>query len=317
MVYVYGFPYYVKLTESPIIHKLRILQNNIDKTEIIEIFVDVIIKHEQSSIRDFIENGYQDCLILENVWSKMYVVSDMELNEQQITTLDSKLQGLYIDLKIDKPKKISYIYQYRMIEQQPSLMNAIETYDNITIHYPDIISDDYVYYNVVTPRKQGCIESNDDRINYRLLEKRQTFSSIHGILNTIDGSVDIFNYFPLVRTTNVYVLGPEWFIVPGTQQVAVLQIDSMVFWLITRDSFISKTNNVCVLEDLKYNTFNANRLNLQQLDAIQNVFTRYNFTNLSSTEHRIMGMDNNLIMYIGVCDEEELGTYSSSLAQFY
>ena len=90
MVYVYGFPYYVKLTESPIIHKLRILQNNIDKTEIIEIFVDVIIKHEQSSIRDFIENGYQDCLILENVWSKMYVVSDMELNEQQITTLDSK-----------------------------------------------------------------------------------------------------------------------------------------------------------------------------------------------------------------------------------
>ena len=312
MIYVYGFPYYIKLAKSPVIHKLRILQNNPDKTEIVELFIDVVIKHEQTSIRDFIENGYKDCLTLENVWGKMYVVSFVELTEQQISTIDTKLQTLYIELKLNPPKKISYIYSYRLIEQQPSLVDAIETYDNITIHYSSIISGDYTYYNVVNPRKPGCTETNDDQINYKLLEKRKTFSSIHGIINNTDGTVDIFNHYPLTRTTDVYILGPEWSLVPNTQQVAVLQIDSMVFWLITRNSFISKTNNVCNLEDLRYNAINANRLSLPQLSAIQNVFSRYNFTNVSSNEHRIMAMDDNLIMYIGVCDEEELGIYSTS-----
>lgn len=61
-----------------------------------------------------------------------------------------------------------------------------------------------------------------------------------------------------------------------------------------------------------FSVFDMNRATQRQLDSIQNAFAEYAFAKTEFNRHFAMGVDDRLVMFIGVCAEEDLGIFASA-----
>ncbi len=302
MVVVYGTPLYTKVNAS-VIQPLKLAQNIAGKT--VTIPIKILIISANSSIRSFIENNYVDCI--HSTDSRVYVESPFILTPEQLQVLNVKLQTLSVDLKLPELRTYNQKFEYTIVETLPSVPVTLKKFKNIHLHYAYYSDGAFTYINMSS--KANSIDANEDVIHYAPFKDRNVYTTVHGHVN-VDGSVNIFNYFPVTNTYDVYMLDSSQYRTINDNIAQLVVDDNFIFYLISHNSLSCPNkayNYIC--------NKHIDRLRPCQIRKAYEIFSENGFHNVYIDHNCMYAYDSDAFMYTGVIDDAKLGSFAKYFAQ--
>ncbi|AII15835.1 hypothetical protein PmNV_047 [Penaeus monodon nudivirus] len=230
------------------------------------------------------------------VMCNIFIVVEGSLSGDILDTIES-----YIEKNITETFKINEPVTIRPYGVAASVEDAISSYKNITIHYSGFSNDLYNYINYRS-LNEVCIDEYNEIITYKHLNDRKLFSSVSGKVAE-DRSVSIFEFYPLKNVTTVFIIPDEFYILPESKnRIALMKIGVFTFWLVSRyHSFFNRND---VPELVTASSFSVSSLPSLTMSNLYNVFQKYEFYNLNTSESCIYSEDvaNNLLFFVGIYD---------------
>ncbi|UHB41770.1 hypothetical protein MrNuV_ORF047 [Macrobrachium rosenbergii nudivirus] len=238
----------------------------------------------------------------------IFIMSKEFLSRQHINLIED-----FISHNVSETKPIPEPIPIRCIGKSTSAIDSFN-YNNITLHFNSFTNNYYNFINYVSNDPEH-IHIHDSRICYKKLHTRMNADLIHGKVNGFTRGVNIFQWYPMLNTPTVYILPNEFSILKrSNNRVAFINVDNYYFWLVTdkhsflNDNLIDSDNSALY----KTSAFCSTNLNQQSLNAIFNVFKKYNFNNYIINESAIVAEDiqSSLLFYTGVCKTSDYSQYS-------
>lgn len=322
MIFVYGSPYYLNIT-YPLVTKIKMLDVNglasrygsVCSRSIVETVVSkgkkrkyeeiqpqtltmtIIVANANTSIRSFIENDYQDCGAM--TLGRIYVHTNQPLIETQLDAVKDKLKEFPADMNLTGVIEKNKHFNYTTIEHMPSLRDTLAKYNKIHIHYSYASDGDYTFINMSS--LPGCIDINEDVIEFSTLSDRNSYSSYHGHIN-FNGTVDIFQYLPLAFEYKCLKVPDGYQLTPNVCQIFR---GNFVFYIISKVFLVSSNKSVNFIHNTKLDLFSDANI----MKALE-VFSEFGFCNVNIDQNCIYANDDNVLMVIGVISNQILGSFS-------
>uniref|UniRef100_A0AAU8GF28 Uncharacterized protein n=1 Tax=Faxonius propinquus nudivirus TaxID=3139431 RepID=A0AAU8GF28_9VIRU len=304
--YIYKTKYYGNLLPN-ILNFETILTNNLNEIE--KIPIKIIFYDQNLSIRNFIESDFIDTYKQERSISNVYIFANSLLDLDSINSILDKIILLneHSSFKL-KTYPQSLIYVPQTIYKNTT--DAINLNDGIIMHFTKYIDSDYTYIDLQSYCNSNIIPTN--YIEYIHFTKRNYVNLLHGIVKS-DGSVEVFNAYPLENTTKIFILDNSWRIVHSTKnKIALKQINNLYIWMVSLyDSFISHSENIANDDILEASLLDTNMLDISEIKQLMKIYNNIGFMDLNFTEKNISAEDkkNNILAFSGILSELELGLY--------
>lgn len=275
--------------------KADINQENVD-LEPRQISMTIIIANACTSIRSFIENGYKDCGAMS--LGRVYVQTDQVLSDDQIRAVEDKLKDFPTHMSLDGMVQKNKKFKYTTIETMPNLRATLEKYAQIHIHYSYCSDPQFICINLSS--ESGCIDINEDTIEYTTVRDRHEYSAYHGHLNG-DGTVDIFHYLPSAFEYKCIKV-PDGYIV--NDHVCQIFRGNFIFYLITKEFLVAPFKISAII----HNT-NIDELSESDIRKVLAIFSEFRMGNVTIDQDCMYANDDRTLMVLGVISDKVLGSF--------
>ena len=258
-------------------------------------FIIYVIPSKTSIYKALKDDKYFSRLSMNISESYIYIVCNSELSIEILSDVEK-----FIFDNISNTKKTIDLVSVKIHSRIPFIKDAINLYNNITLFLPTHTNNEITYNNYKND-KYNTIHENDTIVSYKNLLTRREFSPVCGrVMN--DGSVNIFNLYPLKNANITYVI-PEHFYIYGEScnKIASYNYNGFIFWLVTDHTFV---NNNDVRQPITSTEICIKSQPFSEIHKLIKIFITHGFYKYRIHNSSISAEDKtySILMFVGIYD---------------